>query len=324
MKKKEWNDSLNHLDPDLVEKYVEQKDGLRQKNKKPKGVWLRFGVIAACFVLVVSVLWGVPMLREDDPATTGQNDNNQTFDTDTLKTGDGNQDIIDSTNSSADDLVTGDVGSAQPSIFPSAWKKMNAVIVKWGEQNGQTWVENYGKYSHYNEENYSIEYVGVNVEFVTIFSETMSESLINDIEKVIEQTTYLMIPKLYLEEIEVGDTSLVFLQKIAHIADTDAAGKFLGTYTTVLGAMVGDCLAEDKYVPAPIFNIENNKICVPEQAYETRPENGEYYSYIMGLLQEANEYVLKKDSSSSVAFEDGASVEDISELFAIVCNGKSR
>ena len=26
MKKKEWNEGLNHLDPDLVEKYVEQKD----------------------------------------------------------------------------------------------------------------------------------------------------------------------------------------------------------------------------------------------------------------------------------------------------------
>ena len=37
MKKKEWNEGLSHIDPDLVEKYVEQKDRLRQKNKKPKG-----------------------------------------------------------------------------------------------------------------------------------------------------------------------------------------------------------------------------------------------------------------------------------------------
>jgi len=324
MKKKEWNDSLNHLDPDLVEKYVEQKDGLRQKNKKPKGVWLRFGVIAACFVLVVSVLWGVPMLREDDPATTGQNDNSQTLDTDTLNTGDGNQDIIDSTNSSADDLVTGDVGSAQPSIFPSAWKKMNAVIVKWGDQNDQTRTEIVGKYSHYNEENYSIEYVGVNVEFVTVFSETMSESLIPDIEKVIEQTSFLLIPKFYLEEIEAGETSLVFLKRFYNVANTAPDGTFLGTYTTILGASVGDCLAEDKYVPAPIFNIEDGKICVPEQAYETRPENGVYYSYIINILQEANKYVLKNDSSTSVAFKDGASVEDIAKLFSLICSSKSK
>ncbi len=67
MKKKEWNEGLSHIDPDLVEKYVEQKDRLRQKNKKPKGVWLRFGAIAACFLLIVSAVIVVPMLREDDP-----------------------------------------------------------------------------------------------------------------------------------------------------------------------------------------------------------------------------------------------------------------
>ena len=67
MKKKEWNEGLNHIDPDLVEKYVEQKDRLRQKNKKLKGVWLRFGAIAACFLLIVSAVIVVPMLREDDP-----------------------------------------------------------------------------------------------------------------------------------------------------------------------------------------------------------------------------------------------------------------
>ena len=68
MKKKEWNEGLNHMDPDLVEKYVEQKDRLRQKNKKSKGVWLRFGAIAACFLLIVSAMIGVPMLNGNPPA----------------------------------------------------------------------------------------------------------------------------------------------------------------------------------------------------------------------------------------------------------------
>ena len=66
MKKKEWNEGLNHIDPDLVEKYVEQKDRLRQKNKKPKSVWLRFGAIAACFLLIVSAVIVVPMLNDGD------------------------------------------------------------------------------------------------------------------------------------------------------------------------------------------------------------------------------------------------------------------
>ena len=67
MKKKEWNEGLNHLDPDLIEKHIEQKEKLRQKKQKTKGIWLRFGAIAACFVLVLSAVIVVPMLREDDP-----------------------------------------------------------------------------------------------------------------------------------------------------------------------------------------------------------------------------------------------------------------
>ena len=69
MKKIEWNEGLNHLDPDLIEKHIEQKERLRQKNKKPKRVWLRFGAIAACFLLIVSAVIVVPMLRDsgDNP-----------------------------------------------------------------------------------------------------------------------------------------------------------------------------------------------------------------------------------------------------------------
>ena len=59
MKKKEWNEGLNHLEPELVEKYVEQKDRLRQKNKKPKGVWLRFGAIAAGFAIATIAVAGI-------------------------------------------------------------------------------------------------------------------------------------------------------------------------------------------------------------------------------------------------------------------------
>ena len=67
MKKKEWNEGLNYLDPDLIEKYVEQKEMLREKKQKNKNVWLRFEAIAACFVLILSAVIVVPMLREDEP-----------------------------------------------------------------------------------------------------------------------------------------------------------------------------------------------------------------------------------------------------------------
>ena len=69
MKKKEWNEGLNHLDPDLIEKHIEQKERLRQKKQKAKGIWFRFGAIAACFLLIASAVIVVPMLRDsgDNP-----------------------------------------------------------------------------------------------------------------------------------------------------------------------------------------------------------------------------------------------------------------
>ncbi|MBE6583913.1 MAG: hypothetical protein E7649_02860 [Ruminococcaceae bacterium] len=67
MKKKEWNEGMNHLDPDLVEKHIEQKERLRRKKQRARGIWIRFGAIAACFVLIVSVIIVSPMLRGDDP-----------------------------------------------------------------------------------------------------------------------------------------------------------------------------------------------------------------------------------------------------------------
>ena len=66
MKKQEWNEGLDHLDPDLVEKYVLQKERLRQR-KKAKGVWLRFGAIAASFALILSAVVFAPMLNGEGP-----------------------------------------------------------------------------------------------------------------------------------------------------------------------------------------------------------------------------------------------------------------
>lgn len=76
MKKKEWNEGMNCLDYDLVESYTRQKDALRQKNKKNSGVWLRFGALAACLLLIVGAVIAVPLLRSgEDPFLMGGNPN---------------------------------------------------------------------------------------------------------------------------------------------------------------------------------------------------------------------------------------------------------
>lgn len=66
MKKQEWNEALNHLDSEIVEKYVLQKDELRQKKRK-KTVWFRAVIIAACLAVVVGTMVLLPLFFDDSP-----------------------------------------------------------------------------------------------------------------------------------------------------------------------------------------------------------------------------------------------------------------
>ena len=56
MKKQEWNEGLDHLDPELVEEYVEQKEFLSKK-KRRRYLWIRIGALAACLAVIVCALF---------------------------------------------------------------------------------------------------------------------------------------------------------------------------------------------------------------------------------------------------------------------------
>ena len=66
MKENEFLDGVSNIEPDVVERFISM-DNKLQKKPKTKGIWLRFGAIAACFLLIVSAVIVVPLLREDDP-----------------------------------------------------------------------------------------------------------------------------------------------------------------------------------------------------------------------------------------------------------------
>ena len=66
MKKKEWNQGLDHIDYDLVEKYILQKERLKN-NQQQKSVWLRVGALAACLVLILGAVVFLPRLQNDVP-----------------------------------------------------------------------------------------------------------------------------------------------------------------------------------------------------------------------------------------------------------------
>lgn len=65
MNKTEWNEGMNHLDSDLVERYVEKKDRLLRRGRAAKKTWLRVGIVAACFLILVSAALTVPMPQKD-------------------------------------------------------------------------------------------------------------------------------------------------------------------------------------------------------------------------------------------------------------------
>ena len=65
MKQTEWNEGMNHLDSDLVERYVEKKDQLLRRGRAAKKTWLRVGIVAACFLILVSAALTVPMPQKD-------------------------------------------------------------------------------------------------------------------------------------------------------------------------------------------------------------------------------------------------------------------
>ncbi|MBQ5762289.1 MAG: hypothetical protein IIW02_05710 [Clostridia bacterium] len=69
MKENEFLDGVSNIESDVVERFVSMDNKLQKKAYKPKskGIWLRFGAIAACFLLIVSAAIVVPMLREEDP-----------------------------------------------------------------------------------------------------------------------------------------------------------------------------------------------------------------------------------------------------------------
>ena len=77
MKENEFLDGVSNIEPDVVERFVSMDNKLQEKANKPKskGIWLRFGAIAACFCLIVSAIIIVPMLREDDPGIIPGTDN---------------------------------------------------------------------------------------------------------------------------------------------------------------------------------------------------------------------------------------------------------
>ena len=66
MKENEFLDGVSNIEPDVVERFVAMDNKLKNKSRFS---WIRFGAVAACFLLIVGVIIVVPMLSDEpDPA----------------------------------------------------------------------------------------------------------------------------------------------------------------------------------------------------------------------------------------------------------------
>lgn len=101
MKKKEWNQGLDHIDYDLVEKYTLQKEKLNGR-QHAKSVWLRVGALAACLVLIFGAVIFLPRLQNDVP-----------IDVETTPSGELNGSTNDSTIKTPDDKLNDHIHSYQ-------------------------------------------------------------------------------------------------------------------------------------------------------------------------------------------------------------------
>ncbi|MCD8055640.1 MAG: hypothetical protein LUE25_02840 [Clostridiales bacterium] len=194
------------------------------------------------------------------------------------------------------------------SIYPNAWQEMNAMVVEWGETNGETW--SYPYHEGDNGEIYTVctvEYVGVEITILNLFYRTAgltrSEHYSDDyFSSELEDLTYILIPESYLDSIEVGGQALVFVDYI------------YGSSTPMCCPLGSISVADDgtyTFDGAPIFNVADGIISVPEEMSEV---------YVLRYyLTDGNTFMEKNYPDVDIRFEDGMTVEEFGEFVEYLC-----
>ncbi|MCD7943779.1 MAG: hypothetical protein LUH43_02615 [Clostridia bacterium] len=194
------------------------------------------------------------------------------------------------------------------SIYPYVWQEMNAMVVEWGETNGETW-----SYPYREEDNgviytvCTVEYVGVEITILNLFYRTAgltrSEHYSDDyFSSELEDLTYILIPESCLDSIEVGGQALVFVDYI------------YGSSTPMCCPLGSISVADDgtyTFDGAPIFNVADGIISVPEEMSEV---------YVLKYyLTDGNTFMEKNYPDVDIRFEDGMTVEEFGEFVEYLC-----
>ncbi|MBO7375710.1 MAG: PASTA domain-containing protein [Clostridia bacterium] len=192
-----------------------------------------------------------------------------------------------------------------PEGYPSLWRGMNAVIVRWGEENGRSYASPDGASDG------SSGYSGVGVTVETLFGDTMTEAAISDAGGILGASRFILMPSAGTG-FEEGETALVFLDKVAIIPGDASAGSE--------GAALSPEEAICVFVDPPAFRISDGKLIVDEEEYSARYSKDGYMP-VLDYLERANEYVTGCGADVAV-FGDGMDVGELDGYFSFLASSE--
>ena len=221
----------------------------------------------------------------------------------------------------------------EPSIYPAAWRKMNAFLIRWGEPGDDRYSDSIGIWNGNEMTPSVIDFTSVSVTILKCFTSTVQEKYDENerygLGEAIKSFSHLMVPDALLDEIRPGDTSLVFVKLLYSTTLTNSEGKALTatnkqgnqvnvfeyTFTTYF-TIASDSEAELIFAAYPVVD---NELVIPDSAYKLK-DNGDYYSYQTSLLQHANNILEREGINGIQAFRSGMSIEAIEKFFDYFCN----
>ena len=293
----------------------------KQKERKRKAKTVLYSAVPVILVIGVIIAIGTagPLNRPDDrePGQTGS----LTEGTAPAQT---EPSVV-----TTDSVVLSDV---EPSIYPQAWRKMNAFLIRWGEPTDATYSESRGLWYGGTMTPLVIDYTGVSVTILKCFESTVEREY-DERERfglgdAIGNFGELYVERELLEQIRPGDTSLVFVKLLASKSRSDPSGAQLtGIDSQGNPAGLFDYLFTPGFtsVPGPefdplfaVFPVVDNKLVIPDKAYVQR-DNGDWLLYQMSLLQYANRIIELRGLDEIPAFRSGMPVEEIEEFFDYFC-----
>lgn len=192
------------------------------------------------------------------------------------------------------------------SIFPDAWRNMNAILIEWGNRNGE-------EYSHRYNADLQINYVGIEVKYLKVYTETTAYYF--DFDPESPPFSFIMIPDHCLSQAVPGETSLVFIGQLMGVPLQD------GRVMNVPCVYADPLRSGNGFIDSPIFAVSEDKITIPNSAYAT-DDGGSYLMNVMSLLTKANDYAQKYYVNDPVSFRDGASLQELERLFEYCCKGE--